>query len=216
MTIYQPRLDNISSQTVTVDKLIKWGEETVKPKAKNAYNSIGECNPGKHCDEGFCRARAVCRAYADKMLELTKYEFMEAGKMTNDDIAEVLSKADALVSWAALIKVYALEQAVNKGIRYNGFKLVEGRSNRTYTSDEEIVKAMKEKNYTETDIYSRKVKGITEMEKTLGKKIFSEVLGPFIIKPAGKPTLVPESDKRPEINTYAQAAEDFKKFFVND
>lgn len=215
MTIYQPRIDNISSQTITVAELVKWGEETVKPKAKDAYNNIGEYNPGKHCDEGFCRARAVCKAYADRQLELAKYEFIEANIMTNDDIAKVLSKADALVSWAGIIKSYALEQAVNNGVRYNGFKLVEGRSNRIYESEEEAARVLEENNYTENDIYNKKIKGITEMEKSLGKKLFNEILGPFVIKPTGKPTLVPESDKRPEINTFAKAAEDFKNIINN-
>ncbi len=215
MTIYQPRMDNISSQIITADELVEWGGEAVKPKARDAYNSIGECNPGKHCDEGFCRARAICKAYSDRQSELARYDFIEAKIMTNDDIADVLSKVDALVSWANLIKSYALEQAVNNGVHYNGFKLVEGRSNRIYESEEAAVKALEENDYTENEIYDKKIKGITEMEKSLGKKLFNEILGPFVIKPAGKPTLVPESDKRPEINTSAKAAEDFKNIIKN-
>ena len=39
-----------------------------------------------------------------------------------------------------------------------------------------------------------------------GKKKFNELLSGFITKPQGKPTLVPESDKRPAINT---AKDDF-------
>lgn len=57
------------------------------------------------------------------------------------------------------------------------------------------------------DPYEQKLLGITAMSQVLGKKKFEEILGTLIHKPAGKPVLVPDSDKRPAMNT---AAEDFK------
>lgn len=39
------------------------------------------------------------------------------------------------------------------------------------------------------------------MEKLMGKQEFQNILGGLIIKPAGKPTLVPASDKRPAITS---------------
>jgi len=116
---------------------------------------------------------------------------------------------DKLVSWAKLIKDYALDQAVNNGVRYPGFKLVEGKSNRAFTSDEEVVKALENIGYTEIDIFNKKIKSLTEIEKLLGKKRFKEVLADLVIKPAGKPTLVPEEDKREEISN---AADDFEEY----
>lgn len=215
MTIYQPRIDNISSENISAEELLMWGENIVKPKAKLAYEGCGECCVGKHCDDGFCRARVVCKAYAEQKLELAKYEFMQANKMNNSDIADVLLQVDELVSWGKAIKDYALEQAVNNGVRYPGFKLVEGRSNRTYTSEEEVINILKENKLSEEQIYNVKLKGITELEKLLGKKKFADILGKFIIKPAGKPTLVAESDRRPEINTADKAMEDFKEIINN-
>ena len=212
VTIYQPRIDNISSENIAVDKLLKWGEEVVKPKAKLAYEGQGECCAGKHCDEGFCRARVICKAYADKQLELAKYEFKSRYILNEADISNVLSSVDKLVSWAKDIKDYALEQALTNGTKYPGFKLVEGRSNRTYTTEQEVIEVLKQNLYDDNDIYNVKVKGITELEKILGKKEFEHLLGQYVIKPAGKPTLVPESDKRPELNT---ATEDFKDIINN-
>lgn len=60
------------------------------------------------------------------------------------------------------------------------------------------------------DPYERKVLGVTAMQKMLGKTRFEELLAPYIEKPQGKPTLVPESDKRPAMNT---AKNDFMEEF---
>ncbi len=51
------------------------------------------------------------------------------------------------------------------------------------------------------DPYERRVLGVTAMQKLLGKSRFDELLNPYIEKPQGKPTLVPESDKRPAMST---------------
>ena len=48
------------------------------------------------------------------------------------------------------------------------------------------------------------------MEKLMGKKKFSEILGSLVYKPEGKVTLVPESDKREAVKT-ATAEADFKE-----
>lgn len=216
MTIYQPRIDNISSETVTADELYKWGNE-VKEKAKLADDeSIIECVAGKHCDEGFCKARPICRAYAEQKQKLAVYDFKPPEKLSNDEIAEIIDQADSLCKWAKLVKDYALDKAVNDGVRFPGYKLVEGRSNRTYTGNEkEIAVKLAENGYTEKQIFTRKLKGITDMEKLLGKTEFQRILGNCVVKPQGAPTLVPLSDKRPEINSVQQAQEDFKDIIEN-
>ena len=119
-----------------------------------------------------------------------------------DEIAEILPQIDNLVSWAEDIKSYALEQALS-GVRYPGFKLVEGRSNRKYTDEVTVATVVSKAGY---DPYEKKLLGITAMTKQLGKKKFDELLSGLIVKPQGKPVLAPESDKRPEFNT---AANDF-------
>lgn len=217
MTIYQPRIDNISSVTVNSLELYEWGFDVVREKAKIANDdSVLECVAGKHCDEGFCKARPVCRAYAEQKQKLAVYDFKPPEKLSVDEIAEIIDQADSLCKWAKLVKDYALEQALNNGVKFPGFKLVEGRSNRTYTDDEKAIAVkLAENGYTEEQIYTKKLKGITEMEKLLGKTEFQHILNGFIVKPQGAPTLVPIEDKRPEINSAQQAKEDFKEFIEN-
>ena len=205
MTIIQPRLDNISTFEVTVEDLLKWAEEFVKPKAELAIKGEGEFFAGDHCR--FCRAKAVCRARADKNLELAKYDFQEPPTMDNNDIAYVLSKVDELVSWASDVKGYALESAL-KGEEFDGFKIVEGRSNRKWSSEEDVAKTLIAEGFQESMIYTRKLDGISKIEAAIGKKEVKRLLSGYIIKPVGKPTLVPITDKR---EPYNPAKADFQE-----
>lgn len=208
MTIVQPRLDSVSTESLSVKELLIWGDTTVKPKAKLAFKGEGEFQAGDHCR--FCRAKATCRARAEANLELARYDFQDPALLSNDEIAEILFKADELKAWAADIQTYALEQAYKHGIKFDGWKLVEGRSNRKYTDEEEVAKILIEKGYNEDDIYKKSILNITAMEKLLGKRKFNAILNDLVVKPAGKPTLVPETDKRPELSSVAAAIEDFK------
>lgn len=197
MTIIQPRLDNISTFEVTVEDLLKWAEEYVKPKAELAIKGEGEFCAGDHCK--FCRAKAVCRARAEKNLELAKYEFEKPTTMDNNDIAYVLSKVDELVNWASDVKEYALEEVL-KGEEFEGYKVVEGRSNREWSSEDDVAKVLMGQGFLENIIYTKKLTGITNMESAIGKKEVQRLLGDYIIKPVGKPTLVPVADKREPYN----------------
>ena len=127
--------------------------------------------------------------------------------MEDDEIESILGKIDDLVSWASDIKDYALQSALS-GKRWSGWKLVEGRSNRRYTNDEAVADAVSAAGF---DPYEHKVIGITAMEKALGKVRFSELLGDLVEKPQGKPTLVPEGDKRPAIHTAKHDFNDYEE-----
>ncbi|MEG1543821.1 MAG: DUF2800 domain-containing protein [Tannerellaceae bacterium] len=201
MTIYQPRLDNISSFEIGAEELQEWGEKVLKPTAEKAFAGKGDFKAGNHCK--FCRGRNQCKALADYNLELAKYEFQESCTLTQDDIADILNRADMFKSWLSGIEDYALQQALS-GVRYPGHKLVEGRSVRMYKDQDAVAKRLVESGVPEALIYERKLLGITAMEKTITKKKFGEVLSDLVIKPAGKPTLVPASDKRAEYNSAAQ------------
>lgn len=209
MTIMQPRLNNISSETMPVNFLKDWGKYTVKPLAELAIKGEGEFKTGDHCQ--FCKARATCRARAEENLELAKMEFVEPELLKDEEIGEVLRKADQLVHWVKDITEYALSEAVNNGKKWDGWKLVEGRSNRKYTDEIKVAEVLKEAGYDGAVLYEKKLYGITAMEKVVGKKKFSELLNDLVEKPTGKPTLVPESDKRPEINSTDAAKKDFEK-----
>lgn len=211
MTVYQPRIDNIDSWAATTEDLKTWAETEVIPMAQKAFNEVQEFNCGKHCDEGFCKARPICRVYAENKLQLARLEFKTPPNLSNDEIGEVLEQAESLASWAKCVKEYALQRAINDGINFPGWKLVEGRSNRTWSVDESYVTArLIGKGCREDDISPRKLLGVTGLEKLLGKKTFNDLLSDFVIKPPGSPTLVPFTDKRPELNSSNNAVEDFK------
>jgi hypothetical protein len=201
MTIYQPRRDNLSTYELSKDDLHTWADDVLKPAAELAFAGDGNFLCGEWC--GFCKAKNACRARADANLELAKYDFKLPPLLTDEDVEDILSKIDDLVSWASDIKEYALAQAIS-GKQWSGFKLVEGRSNRRYVNDAVVAAAVTEAGF---DPYEQKLLGITAMQKMLGKARFDEVLSGLIEKPQGKPTLVPESDKRPAMNT---AITDFK------
>lgn len=197
MTIIQPRLDNISTFEVTVEDLVKWAEEYVRPRAELAIKGEGEFCAGDHCR--FCRAKSVCKARTEKNLELAKYDFQKPNTLDNNDIAYILSKVDELVNWAGDVKEYALEQAL-QGEEFDGYKVVEGRSNRKWSSEDDVAKVLIGQGFQENMIYTRKLDGISKIESAIGKKEVQRLLGDYIVKPVGKPTLVPITDKREPYN----------------
>lgn len=201
MTIFQPRRENVSTASMTKEELLHWAETVLKPTAELAAQGKGEYKAGDHCR--FCKLKATCRKRAEYNLELAKYDFAVPSTLEDEEIEIVLSKADELVNWVGEVKEYALQQALS-GKSWKGWKLVEGRSNRRYVSEEAVAAKVEESGF---DPYEKKLLGITAMTKQLGKKKFDELLKGLIEKPQGKPVLVPESDKRPALNT---AVDDFK------
>jgi len=207
MTIAQPRLDSLTTSEMLVEDLLDWAETEVRPRAKRAYDGQGEYEPGDHCQ--FCRGAAVCKARADYNLALAKYDFIHPNILMPDEIADILGRIDELMNWAAKVKDHALEQAEKHGVKWPGWKLVEGRSNRKYSDADAAASALIDAGIAEAIIYERTLLGITALEKAIGKKRFEELLQDHIIKPAGKPVLVPETDKRPEIGSLQSALDDF-------
>lgn len=210
MTIVQPRLDNITSDTISCEDLLKWAETVAAPAAAQALKGEGQQKVGDHCR--WCKAKAVCRAQKEYQMAVAKYDFEEPPLLDEDEIADVLTRIDSLVKWAGLIKDYALQQALENHTRYPGFKLVEGRSVRKYADQGKIAEVLTNAGQSADHIYKpMELIGITDMERLLGKKRFAELVGPYITKPEGKPTLVSETDPRPELNTVEKAAAEFDK-----
>ena len=196
MTIFQPRRENVSTWTIPVEQLKVWAEEELKPKAQMAYDGEGEYLPGEWCT--FCRAATKCRARAEEKMKLERMEFKMPPLLADAEIEEVLTVLPDLTKWANEITAYATEAAIHHGKEWNGFKVVEGRSNRKYRDEQLVAEAAKEHGYT--DIYRQSLIPMTEMQKLMGKADFEEILGDLIYKPPGKPTLVPITDKRPAMN----------------
>ena len=207
MSIYQPRRENVSTWTISVDELMDWAENTLRPKADLAYKGEGEYSPGSWCQ--FCKAAVKCRARAEAKLDLARFEFAQPPLLSDAEIEEILGKLDDLTKWANEIMAYAQDAAINHGKEWAGYKLVESRTNRKYTDEDAVARAAASAGYR--DIYKKTLISITEMEKLMGKQTFKEILGGLIAKPIGKPTLVPASDKRPAITTTG-AKHDFNEY----
>ena len=202
LSIYQPRRQNVDTFELTKDELLDWADEILAPIARLAYEGQGEFSAGDHCQ--FCKVKATCRKRAEYAMELAKYEFADFPTLAPDEIAELLPQIDTLVSWANDMKSYALKQALS-GVRFPGFKLVAGKSNRKYTDEEAVARVVAQAGY---DPYEKQLLGITAMTRQLGRKKFEELLGSLVIKSQGKPVLVPEGDTHPEINV---AKKDFEE-----
>lgn len=207
VTIVQPRLDSISTDEMTIDDLVHWANGTVKETAEKAFKGEGDFNPGEHCR--FCRVRSTCRARAEMNMKLACYDFKQPPLLTDDEIVEVLDAADEYLSWISDIQAYALDQAVNSGKQWPGYKLVEGRSYRKYVDEAKVAKTLMAAGYSEDVIYEKVLLGITKMEKAVGKKQFNELLAGLVEKPPGKVKLAPDADKRPAIKSTAEI--DFKE-----
>lgn len=206
MHIFQPRRENVQNWTIPVDELKAWAENELKPKAQMALNGEGEYHPGEWCQ--FCKAAVRCRARAEEKLRLARQEFKMPPLLADSEIEEVLIILPDLTKWADGILAYATDAAVNHGKEWNGFKVVEGRSVRKYKDEELVAQAAKDHGYT--DIYRQSLITMTEMQKLMGKKQFDQILGDLIVKPQGKPNLVPVTDKRPAMNV-TNANNEFKQ-----
>ena len=202
MVIFQPRLSNISEYTISKVDLLTWAADTLVPAAKLAHAGEGEFCAGAHCQ--FCRIKATCRKRAEYNLELARYDFEMPPTLEDAEVEAVLAKADMLAAWVSDIKEYALQRAI-QGKQWTDWKLVEGRSNRKYIDEAAVATTVKEAGF---EPYEQKLLGITAMTALLGKSMFEKLLGRLVVKPQGKPTLAPMSDKRPAMNT---AAEDFEE-----
>ena len=213
MTIDQPRIqDEPCSETITVEELRTWGE-SIKPTAQKAYTGAGEFCPGEHCR--FCRGKAQCKARADQNTALEEFKncalpntlplLPNQKVLTNEEIGNLLVRGKNLVAWYKDLEDYALK-ALLSGDSVPGWKAVAGRSTRTFSDQDAAIAAVIAAGYDEALVYDRKPKTLTELEKLMGKADFASKIGGYVVKPLGKPTLAPVTDKRPP---YAPAAADF-------
>lgn len=208
LTIVQPRINNISSWQISAKELREWAEEELRPKAELAFAGEGELNAGDWCR--FCAVRNQCRKLYQQQLEIAKHEFAKPNLLTDEEIAEVVRRTPKLIEWANSIAEYAQAKAITENKQWPGLKLVEGISRRKWLDEDQASNIIFARcpELSEDEIFNMKLKPITSIEKIVGKKRFEEILSDIVIKPQGKPTLVPLEDKRPAIG-YNQAQIDF-------
>jgi hypothetical protein len=216
--IDQPRLDSYSRYSMTVEELLAWGENTVKPKAALAFAGLGNFTPGDHCR--FCRVKAQCRARADVHTALEDFKDCKAipgsfaadsimspasPLLTDAEIGDLLKRGEALVEWYNSLKEYALTSLLD-GKPIPGWKAVEGRSVRAWADQDKALQTLMDAGHPRELVYDTVPKTLAQLEKVIGATPFNELVGGLIIRPAGKPALAPEGDKRP---AYSSAAADF-------
>lgn len=194
MVIYQPRLGSVDEAKMELDELYQWANDELRPRAELAFAGQGKFCVGEWCRN--CRARRQCRELAVHQLEIAQYDFKDPPLLSDEEIIDVLSRVDELVSWATGVKEYALQAALS-GKQFPGWKLVEGKSVRKFTDDTGVCSLVSAAGY---DPYEKKMLGLTALEKLLGKKEFSRLLSDLVVRYPGKPVLVPISDKRAELN----------------
>ena len=227
MSIDQPRLNSYSTDLITVDELLDWGN-SIKPIAQKAFSGLGEFVPGEHCR--FCRGKAQCRARANANSALEDFKgcvpaaTIQPGEfvpqvhsyitpngnevhplLTDAEVGDLLIRGQHLIQWYKDLEEYATKRLMD-GKPIEGWKLVAGRSVRTFTDQDAAIQAVIAAGYDEALVYDRKPKTLSELEKLMGKAEFAEKIGSFVVKPLGKPTLALATDKR---EAYNPAASDF-------
>ena len=198
-TISQPRLDSISSDTTTVEKIVDWANYFVKGKAKKAWVGTGDFLPGDHCQ--FCRAKSQCRARSDFINDLAKLEFRAPPLLTDPEIEQVLDRVDSISSWANDVKAFVLDRAIKLNIIPSGFKLSTAKAHRKLVDQALAAQVLVEKGFKEEEIYEPKnLKSIAQLEKLGNKGQVSSILGDLILRPDGAPKLVRDTSLKEDFS----------------
>ena len=190
MTLAQVRLDHYDTFEMSKDELLDWAEKVLKPAAKAAIQGKGKQVIGSWC--GFCPVKAQCRAQRDAILA----DFDEKPDpllLSDEEIVDLIGKIDTYKSWIESVNKYVYDRAI-QGHKWKGYKLVAGRSSRVIKDEAKIRQALLNE-FLEDEVLNIKLKGIGDLEKLLGKKVFSARFGDAIESRPGAPKLVPESAK---------------------
>ena len=195
MIIYQPRIGNVDTHTITVDELHTWADTTVAPAARLAFDGAGDYQAGSWCQ--FCKIKNTCRARAVENLAIAQREFAPTPELTEQEIVEILTALPALKTWIKDVESYTYEQATVHKRTWPGFKLVAGRGKRVFTDTDQVLAVAREAGKPDDQLFTQPVLiSLTKMETLFGKKNFAELFKGLVVKDYGRPQLVPESDPR--------------------
>ena len=197
MHIFQPRIDNISRDETTVDELLAWADKTVKPIAEKAAKGKGTHTPGEHCR--FCPHAGRCRSLTKVCTEYVETHQMRVAVpvLAPHEVAEVIRMEPLISLWLKRVKDQALTTLMDGG-EIPGFKCVEGKQgNRKWKDDLEVNALLMKNGYSYEEYTKTELLTVAQMEKALGKAKVEALLGELITREPGKPTIAPETDKRP-------------------
>lgn len=194
LTIVQPRLHNIDTFEISADELKAWGEGIVKPRADMADRGEGDQVTGDWCQ--FCKVAATCKALSEDAMKLAQDDFKDPRTLTDSEFIEAYGKIKRVSGWIKAAEAHALKAALD-GKQWDGYKVVESKTNRKITDQDKALEILEAEGFERAELVNVKIKGFGDLEKLVTKAKFNKLVGPFIVKPPGAPTLVPESDKRP-------------------
>ena len=201
LVIVQPRLEHIDVAEYTRAEIEEF-EAKIKPIAEKAYRGEGDPVSGEHCK--FCKAKAVCTAQA-KDIAAAEPKLIAPKELTTDEVATLIPKAELIAEWCAAAKQYLLGECL-AGRDVKGYKAVEGRAIRVWSDQDKALELLEQAGYDRALIYETAPLSLAKLEKIVGKKEFGELVGEFITRKAGKPTLAPADDKRPALKSKAETA----------
>lgn len=217
MNIDQIRLGHVSQFELSAEELVEWADTVVKPAADAAIAGQPKFDFHDPHSWRFYKAAGFDRHLAAENLKIKKYKFKEGNSLSPDEIADILDQAPQIKRWLKAVEDYALNAVKSGELKVPGYKLVAGRSNRIIIDQAKAAELLKAAGFKDDQIYQpQALKTLTALEKVTGKKEFEAVLGEVVDKPEGKPALVDESDKRPELNSLAEAQADFDDDFTNE
>ena len=207
--IFQPRLNNISTDNLTVDELMEWAEKTVKPVAEKAVQGKGKYSPGEHCR--FCQHGGKCRALTKMCTEYLDTHGLRVALpvLAPHEVADVLRMEPMISLWLKKVKEQALSTLMDGG-EIPGYKVVAGRGSRSWADDLEVAQALRASGYSDEEITKTTVLSVAAMEAAIGKKKVAEIVGGQILVNTGSPTIAPITDKRPAYDKVAEAQKDFE------
>lgn len=215
LVISQPRLDHLDDWEISTADLLKWVREVLVPGYEATLRDDAPFVPGEHCR--FCRLKATCRARAEQTFRVVQDDFenldgagvdsQRHAELSLQELAKLREHFDDIKSWitAADARLY---DALSRGEKVEGLKIVEGRSDRVFAPD--AIKILQEEGLDDDVIFVEpKMRSPAQIEKLLpegkqrfappGKKKPAGDLFHLVIKPKGKLTIAAADDKRPAV-----------------
>jgi CRISPR/Cas system-associated exonuclease Cas4 (RecB family) len=194
LVIYQPVISNTNDYEMPIEELLQFEARVLIPAVERTKVDNPEAKVGKYCR--YCAGKAICAKRAETNLELTKEIKKSVATLTDAQIEAFLPQLDELIQFAEDVKEFALKKAMN-GHKWSNFKLVQSKGSRKIVDEDAVVKVCEA---TGIDPYApRKVAGITELTKRIGKDKLNDLIGPYIAMQAGSIVLVPKTDTREEV-----------------
>ena len=198
LVIYQPVINNTNERELPIEELVRFNEEVVQPAVEAIKSGDRTAKENPKCK--YCPGFAICRKKLDSAVNLADLD-RKPETLTEEEIARILPKCDDCIAYFQAVKDHCLKKALG-GYRYEGYKLVHSRVTRKISDEAKVGEILTEAGYE--PYAQRKLLGITELTRKLGKDRFKELVSPYVVYQEGAISLVPVSDPREEIKTNNQ------------